>query len=175
MVNDSKTMYKYSIDDYVTYRKVGICRISDITVQNFGGQGKIEYYVLSSVYNDNTKVFVPVASELESEIKRMLTVDEIHAIIDLSKTIENDWIEDCRTRAASFEAIVNSGDKSQMLWLIRRVTAHKNEMDEAKKKMKAYDTRYLTMAESIISMDFAYALGLQKNQVIGYINDYFNK
>ncbi len=172
-IEDSK--YKYSIGQYVTYRKVGICQIADITVQNFVRQGKEEYYVLQSVYDSNTKVFVPVDSALENEMNRMLSVDEIHRIIDESKNVEVLWIDDCRARANMFEDIVNSGDKSKMLWLIKAVNEFKIIVEEQKKKMKAYDTRYLTMAENLIAGDFAFALGLPKNQVMEYINNYLNK
>ena len=175
MGNSERKRYKYSIGEYVTYRKVGVCRVEDMTVQNFGGQGKSEYYVLVSVYDSNTKVFVPVESELEAEMKKMLTVEEIHAVIDESKNVENMWVDDCRSRAKVFEEIVNSGDKAKMLWLIRTVSEYKIEMENSKKKMKAYDTRYLGMAEALISADFAYSLNLQKNQVMDYINKYLAK
>ncbi len=172
-IEDSK--YKYNVGEYVTYRKVGICQIADITVQNFVRQGKEEYYVLQSVYDSNTKVFVPVCSALENEMNRMLSVDEIHRIIDESKTVEVLWLDDCRARANMFEEIINSGDKSKMLWLIKSVNEFKITVEEQKKKMKAYDTRYLTMAENLISGDFAFALDIPKNQVMEYINNYLNK
>lgn len=166
---------KYAVNDYVTYRKVGICRINDIAEKNFGGQGKAEYYVLNSVYDNNTTVFVPVASELENEMKKMLTVEEIHEIIEASKNVESMWVDDCKARAAVFDEIINSGDKAKMLWIIKSVSEYKLEVEAHKKKMKAYDTRYLALAESIVSSDFAFALDLPKNQVLNYINDYLNK
>ena len=170
---DSK--YKFNLGEYVTYRKVGICQIAEMTVQNFAGQGKAEYYVLKSVYDSNTKVFVPVASALEEEMHRMLSVDEINKIIDSSKLVENMWVDDCRARANVFEEIINSGDKAKMLWLIKSVNEYKIIVEEQKKKMKAYDIKYLSLAENIISGDFAFALGLPKNQVMEYINQYLNK
>ncbi len=164
--------YKYAIDDLVTYRRVGICKITDITLQNFARQGKNEYYVLSSVYDQNTKVFVPVESELENEIKPMLDSCEINKIIEQSRSVDDLWVDDCKARAALFEGIVNSGDKVKMLWLIKRVSEHKAQMEEARKKVKATDTRYLAICESIIASDFAYSLGLAKNQVMDYIKNH---
>ena len=113
--------YKYTLGQYVTYRKVGICKIVDIIYQNFAGQGGAEYYVLCSVYDNNTKVFVPVDSALENEMKEMLSVDEINNIIDISKNVDIIWKDDCRERAAVFEDIITSGDKAKMIWLIKRV------------------------------------------------------
>lgn len=175
MGNLSEKTYKYALGEYVTYRKAGICQIVDITVKNFVGQGKSEYYVLSSVYDSNTTVFVPVDSALENEMKKMLTVDEIHNIIDSSKNVEDMWVDNCRERAAIFDEIVNSGDKVKMLWLIKKVSDFKTQVEEQKKKMKAYDTRYLVMAENIISSDFAFALNIPKKQVMEYVRNYLNK
>ncbi|MBR5314249.1 MAG: CarD family transcriptional regulator [Clostridia bacterium] len=167
--------YKYAVGDFVTYRRVGICKITDIVLQNFVRQGNSEYYELNSVYDTNTKVFVPVDSKLEDEMKPMLDSSEIDKIIKDSKLVEDLWVEDCKERARVFEGIVNDGDKAKMLWLIKRVSEHKAEMEEARKKVKATDTRYLALCESIIAGDFAYSLGLAKNQVMDYINDYLNK
>jgi len=169
---DKKDKTAYTVNDYVTYRKTGVCKITEISVQNFGGQGKKEYYVLTSVYDENTRVFVPIGSELEKEIRRALTVEEIHSIIEESKNIDDLWLDDCKSRTALFEEIINSGDKVKMLWIVRAVCAYKEEMENAKKKMRAMDLRYLSIAESILSGDFAYALGVPKNEVMKYINEY---
>ncbi len=169
-----RTEGKFKIGDYVTYRKNGVCQIDDITFQNFVGQGKKEYYVLHSVYDSNMKVFVPLGSELEKEMQYVLTVEEIHRVIDNSNNVENMWDEDCKARAAVFDGIVNSGDKAKMLWLVKAVSEYKLEMDNAKMKMKANDLKYLAQAESIIAADFAFSLKLPKSEVLGYINNYLN-
>ena len=172
-IDEVKAIYK--LNDYVTYRKNGVCQIVDITEQNFAGQGKRQYYVLKSVYDDNKKVFVPIGSALEDEIQNVLSVEEIHAIIDGSKNIENMWIDDCRSRSNVFEEIIESGDKSKMLWLIKAVSDYKTIVEEQKKKMKATDMKYMALAEGIIAGDFAFVLNLEKNQVMDYIKEYLER
>ena len=161
MMNTVGAIYK--LNDYVTYRKNGVCQIIDITVQNFVGQGKREYYVLKSVYDENKKVFVPVGSDLEAEIQNVLSVEEIHKIIEDSRNVENMWVDDCRSRANVFDGIIESGDKAKMIWLIKTVADCKIEAEAQKKKMKATDTKYMAMAEGIVAGDFAFSLKLQKN------------
>lgn len=173
MIDDARAVYK--LNDYVTYRKSGICRIVDIITQSFAGQGKRKYYVLNSVYDSNTKVFVPVGSPLEEEMGRMLSVDEIHAIIDESNNIQITWADDCKTRAGIFESIIESGDKAKMLCLIKAVSEYKIIVEEQKKKMKATDTKYMALAEGIVSGEFAFPLNIQKNQVMNYIKEYLEK
>lgn len=175
MENSGNAKAVFKIGDHVTYRKNGVCRIVDVTVQNFGGQGKKEYYVLNSVYDANMKVFVPVGSELEKEMQYALPASEIHRIIDESKNAKDLWIDDCKARAALFDGIVNGGDKVKMLWLIKAVTEYRAEVEKEKKKMKANDLKYLSQAESIVAADFAFSLGIAKSEVMAYINDYLNK
>lgn len=171
-INSNNVSFK--LGDYVSYRKNGVCEIVDVIEQNFAGQGKKEYYVLRSVYDNNTKVFVPTGSALEDEMQYVLTEGEIHKIIEESKTVDCRWIEDCKARAAYFDEITNSGDKAKMLWIIKRVSEYKLEFEKAKKKMKANDLKYLAQAESIIAADFAFSLKLPKNEVMCYINNYLN-
>ncbi len=164
----------FKLGDFVTYRKNGVCEIVDIIEQNFVGQGKKEYYVLQSVYDNNTKVFVPTGSVLKKEMQCVLTLEEIHKIIEDSKKVDCMWIDDCKARAAFFDEIVNNGDKAKMLWIIKIVSEYKLEFEKTKKKMKANDLKYLAQAESIIAADFAFSLRLPKNEVMGYINNYLN-
>lgn len=165
----------FKVEDYVTYRKNGVCQIAEITQQSFVGQGKKDYYVLRSVYDSNIKVFVPLGSELEKEMKRVLSKDEIHKVIDESKDLDGIWADDCKSRANLFEQIIADGDKAKMIWIIRRISAYKLEVEGQKKKMKANDLKYLALAETVIAGEFAFSLGLQKNEVIKYINDYLDK
>ena len=168
-IQNVKTVY--SINDHVTYRKAGICRISDIADCNFAGQGKKPYYVLVSVYDENTKVFVPVGSELEKEMQKMLTVQQINDIIDESRAVEFPWIENFRERAAFFEKNITEGDRVKMLCAIRILSELKQKNDEQKQKNKAYDLKYLALTENMIACDFAYALGIKKNEVMDYIKN----
>lgn len=162
----------YKKNDYVSYRKNGVCQIADITVQSFAGQGKKEYYELISVYDSNMKVFVPIGSELEKGMRDVPSVEEIHKLIEESVLLNDMWVDDCRARAAMFEEIVNSGDKVKLLWMIRRLTQHKNEMESGKKKVKANDSKYLSLAEGLIAGDFAFSLNLPRGGVIPYIKQY---
>ena len=108
-------------------------------------------------------------------MQNVLSVEEIHKIIEDSRNVENMWVDDCRSRANIFDGIIESGDKAKMIWLIKTVADYKIEAEAQKKKMKATDTKYMAMAEGIVAGDFAFSLNLQKNQVMDYINEYLEK
>ncbi len=165
----------HKLNEYVIYRKNGICQIVDIIEQNFCGQGKKEYYVLKSVYDDNVKVFVPLGSELEKGLKKIFSVDEIHALIEAAELLDNEWIDNSKQRAAMFETILNSGDTKQILWMLKAISGYKKELEEQNKKLKAYDTKYLALGENVVSGEFAFALGIPRKEVVQYIVNYIEK
>lgn len=169
MDKTEKTMGKFKVDDYVTYRKNGVCKIIGVELMSFGGQEKKEYYVLNSVYDANTKLFVPLHSELENEMRYVLTSEEINKAIKDSLEIEDAWEENIRERTLIFNEIMNSGDKAKMLWLIRNVSSYKAEADKKRKRMKANDLKCLNQAISTVEAEFAYPLGLKRAQVMGYV------
>lgn len=169
MGKTEKNMGRFKVDDYVTYRKNGVCKITSIELMSFGGQEKKEYYVLNSVYDSNTRLFVPLQSELENEMRYVLTAEEINKAIKDSLEIEDKWEDNVGERNALFNEIMNSGDKAKMLWLIRNVTAYKAEADKKRRRMKANDVKCLNMAVSTVEAEFAYPLGLKRAQVMGYV------
>ncbi len=175
MENISEKDVQSRLNEYVSYRKNGICQIVDICTQNFGGQGKKTYYVLRSVYDGNMKVFVPQGSELEKEMKKVLTVPEIHSYIDDAENVEDMWIDDCKARVSLFEKLISSGDITKILWMIKAISLYKSEVEDQKKKMKANDLKYLALAENLISGEFAFSLGIPKNEVLSYIKNYISK
>jgi len=175
MENNKNIGGLYKVNDYVIYRKNGICQIVDIIEQNFCGQGKKQYYVLKSVYDENVKVFVPLNSELEKGLKKVYSIDEIHSLIKESDKVENQWISDGKKRAAMFENIIKSGDTKQILWMIKAIGLYKNELEGQNKKLKAYDTKYLKLGENVVSGEFAFALNIPRSDVVQYMIDYMEK
>lgn len=163
---------QFELNECVTYRKNGVCKIVDITEQNFAGQGKKYYYVLQSVYDANMKVFVPMGSDIETEISRVLTVDELHTVIEQSRNVEFEWIGDCKKRATFFDEIIRKRDKAQIIWIIKTVSSYKEKIEEQKKKMKATDLKYLKLAENIIFGEFSFVLDIPRDDVMAYIENY---
>jgi CarD family transcriptional regulator len=169
--NETEYNYSYKINDYVSYRKNGIYRIIDIRSENKSGTGDKIYYVMKSVYNDNDniRIFVPVDSVLVSEMNSILTVDEINSIIASSEELPNKWIEDNKLRALSFEQIFSKGDRAEILWLVKVLSIYKLKLEQNKKVLNTGDTKILSTAVKMIEEEFAFALGISKNEVIPYI------
>lgn len=167
---------QHKIGEYVFYRQNGICVISDISTENLGVMGVQTYYVLTSVGNENNKFFVPVNSPLTEEMYRLLTAEEIDSII--LRTSENDdskWIDDDKSRSALFDSVLKSGNRTDILRMVKSISVRKLSLEQAKKKLHAADERILGAAEKLIKEEFAFVLKIDEDSVIPYILDKVNR
>lgn len=166
-----KEKYSHNIGETVVYRKQGIYVISDIKEQKIGGAKK-DYYVLSSVYDKNATVYVPVDSEvLTAQMERMLSKDEIHAIIDKSEENSVVWVENTTERALYFDEIIKSGDLARTLAVLKMFILRKENREAKPLRTFARDEKAFAAAQKAVTEAFAYPLGLEKTQVISYITE----
>lgn len=159
----------FCVGDYVSYSRNGIFLVEDLRKESFGGTEK-EYFILKSVYDKFSQVYVPADSaELLGKVKRILSAEEIDSIIDESESLGLSWIEDGKERALAFEEILNDGDRAKILWVTKVLSLHKAEVEKERRKFYASDERLLNAAHKIILGEFAFSLGIKKDEVIPYI------
>ncbi len=163
--------YSHNVGDTVVYRKQGIYKISDIKEQKIGTVKK-DYYVLSSVYDKNATVYVPVDSEvLVAQMEHVLSKEEIHAIIDKSEENGVLWVENTTERAIYLDEIVKSGDLAKILAVLKMFILRKENKEIKPVRTFARDEKAFAAAQKAVTEAFAYPLGLEKGEVIPYITE----
>lgn len=159
----------YQVNDTVLYGTHGICRVSEITMKKLY-QSNIQYYVLVPVYQDTTTLFVPVENQkLVSKMRRILSASEIHNIIRSMPEEGLIWIEDDAQRYEAYNKIVRSGDRTQLVQLIKTLYLHQQEKREQKKKLHTADEKFMKDAEHLLYEEFAYVLNIKREQVLPFI------
>ncbi len=171
-MNPCKNEYLFQAGEYVSYKKNGICKITDVVTKEFAGMDPKPYYEMEVVYDNHTVLYVPVGSPAEQSMRRVLTAEEVHAVILESEQYQDPWIENGKARAAQFEAMLEEGTRSRILWIIKMLTFHRAQAERENKKVYAADVRILETAEKIITEEFSFALKIEKEQVIPYIIDH---
>ena len=80
-IKDGKGMFE--IGGYVIYRSEGVCVISDIRYENFGGSSKGEkYYILNPLNDRKSTVFVPVENDkLVGMMRKLLSASDIEEMV----------------------------------------------------------------------------------------------
>lgn len=148
--------------EHVTYKENGICKIVDVNKEG---------YYLEPVYNNSElRIFVPKKNEeLVAKMMHVLSKDEIDSLIEEAETLDYKWIEDSKKRSDAFTKLLRSGNRVDILWLVKVLSIHKEEVENNKKSFYATDKRILDSAERIITEEFAYVLNMQPGEVVGYI------
>lgn len=159
----------YNVGDLFLYGSSGACRITDIKKETFG-KNEMTYYILSPVFDKKETIFVPVDNEnLVSKMKRILTPDELIALI---KTIPNKnsvWIENVNQRREEYKKIIKKANREELLSLIKTLHDRRVELQAVGKNLSVYDERFFRHAQNIIHSEISLVLQIPREEIPSYI------
>lgn len=158
----------YQINDYVVYGSTGVCQVTDISRENFGGSTDREYYVLNPVYGNSMEIFIPTDKPNDA-MRRMLSKDEIIELIRFMPEIDSEWIDDDKFRKATFSGILQAGDQQKIIQLIKSIYERNVELEKNGKRLPSSDIEAMKQAEKQLYNEFALVLGIPPEKVADYI------
>lgn len=160
----------YQVNDVIIYGAQGVCRIADKEEKTVGGKKKT-YYVLKPVSDKGATIFAPVDNEVVlSKMRRLLTKDEIHKLIDSMASDDMLWADNENERKELYKSILAKGDHQQLIQMIKAIYAHKKAREAEGKRLHMSDERFFKDAEQILYNEFQYVLDLAgKNDLMDYI------
>lgn len=159
----------YNINDAVMYSTYGVCRIKSIEKRDFSGED-VEYYVLQPVGDDRNTFYVPTGdSPMKDKMRRVYTREEVEELIGVMPDEGSIWIENDIQRKEEYRRILDAGDRRELVKLIKTLYIRRQELEEKHKKLHSTDERFLRDAENMLYDEFAYALGIPKEEVLPYI------
>lgn len=160
---------EHKINDYVMC-KDDVCKIIDIKKMEFTGIDERMYYVVEPVGEQCARIYVPVdMKDEDAAIRKILSVNEVNSIIERSENLELTWVEDGKERVNHFDKILQNGDMAEILWMFNILKERRQELENEGKKLYVGDTRIYDTAEKMITEEFAFVLGIQKDEVELYI------
>ena len=161
----------FNVNDKILYGTHGICKITNITEQKFNGSAN-RYYILQPLHNPSSTIYVPMDNEkLMSKMRRILTEEEIYKLIKAMPDENTSLIENKNERNERFRSILSSGDRTEIIKLIKVIYQHKEELKAIGKKLHASDEQFFKEAEKIIYDEFALVLNIRYEQVLPFIVD----
>ena len=159
----------YQVGDTVIYKNDGVCEITEIIVRTFR-EREIEYYVLNPVHNQNAEILVPKNNDdLVGKMRKILNKDEIIQIIEIMPAEEEIWISDETERKEKYREILTSGDRTELVRLIKTLYIHKQNQKQCGRKLHLADEKILRDAEKMLYDEFAYVLEIAPDEVLEYI------
>lgn len=157
----------FQIGEAIVYGHSGVCRIEDIRQETFGSVTRT-YYVLRPLHDAHSTVYCPV-EQAENKLRALLTKAEIDRLIDALPQSDDQWVDNDSERRDRFSDTLKSGDRAQLLGLIRTLYLRRREKAEAGKKLHLADERVMHDAERLLHEEFAHVLGIQPTEVVEYI------
>ena len=165
----------HRVGELFVYGRNGACKITDIKTQKFGNSEKM-YYILSPVFDMRETIFVPVDNELlVSKMKKMLTKEEIIALIKSIPQRENLWIENVKIRREEYKKIISKANRDDLVSLMKTLYMRRKELELVGKSLSVYDEKFFRQAESIIHGEISLVLEIPREEVPPYIQKTINE
>lgn len=160
----------FRINDVIIYGAQGVCQITGTEEKTVGGVKKT-YYVLKPVSEKGATIFAPTDNEIVlKKMRRLLSREEIHALIDAMPENDAQWIDNENERKLLYKNILSSGDHLELIKMIKAIYAHKKAREAEGKRLHMSDEYFFKDAEQILYNEFQYVLGLDsKEDLISYI------
>ncbi len=161
----------FRIGDAVIHPAEGVCEITDIAEKTFGGKTD-EYYVLKSVYDGHSTVYIPVETvKVHPKIRPALNSQQVNLIIDsLNKNTPLETEND-NQRRLRFKEILAGGDESEMGQMLKTVYVLKTKIKDSGKKVRVSDERIIKETEHSVFAEFAFSLGIKPEDIPAYISE----
>ncbi len=158
------------VGERVLYGAAGACTITEICKRQFGDAGEREYYVLVPIHDGRSTLYVPVDNEaLRAKMKKLLSAEEIEALIDSMPQEEPAWIEDEKQRQEQFKATLKNGDRREIMGMTKALYNHRKYMMSMGRKLHSCDEKVFREAEKLLCDEFAVVLGMKPAEVMPFI------
>lgn len=159
----------FEIGDYIVCGNNGICTVENIgTIDVPDINPDRQYYILQPVYAKGSVVYIPIDNE-KIVMRKILTRDEVNALIDQIPQI--DTIEELndKLREEQFKECLKHHDCTDWIRIIKTLYLRRQAREKRGQKVTATDARYLKVAEDNLYCEFAMALGIDRSEVVEFI------
>ncbi len=167
----------YEKGDLIVYGNAGVYEVADISALSgvsYAEKNK-KYYFLKPLYSEGT-VYYPVDSD-KIYTRKIITKEEVDSIIDLIPQINSEAVLGVSMTELSerYKELQNSHNCKDLIELLMSIYQKKQIVKEQKRRLGQIDEVYFKQAEHQLYSEFAAALGIDKNEVEGYIQKRLEK
>ena len=161
----------FKIADKVVDKNGKVFEIVTIEDKDFG-LGKEPYFILKPYFaydfNPGYQVFIPV-SKSESLLRYVIDKEEAIRIIDSIESLETYHEVSPRERKVYFTKVVNNGDLSDLIRVIKTLIEYREERLKINKPFSDFDKRLLQNLTNLLNSEFSLALSIPVDEVSYFI------
>lgn len=156
----------FQVGDTVNYGTSGVCTVTEHKGVSLGGR-LMDCYILKPVYDHSMTISVPCQSQvLLDRMRPLLSKAELMALLHEPRA-ERD--PDPEARRQRYQAALQSGDRHDLLRMVRDIYAERQRRRAGGKHLSGYEDNALREAENILHTEFAYTMGIKPNEVPDFI------
>lgn len=161
----------FSIGEYVVYGSKGVCQVTDIThIDITGADRERLYYVLTPVGDVTAKIYAPTDHQ-KVVMRKVISKDEAHLLIEELPQIELLWVPDDKQREAKYKELMRTCDNRAWVSIVKTLYSRGRERIAQGKKITSLDERYMKAAENELYSELSLSLGVPKNEMENYIRE----
>ena len=165
----------FKIGDYVAHYKEGVCEVMSIGKLSISCSDKDkEYYTLKPLYNAGGILYTPVGNE-KKQIREVISLEEAQTLLNEIADIELIGVSDEKHRESFYKEAPLKNQCRDWVAIIKTSYTRKMKRIASGKKVINVDDRYLNIAEKFLFGELAVALKMPREEVKGYIKDYWKK
>ncbi|MDR3263545.1 MAG: CarD family transcriptional regulator [Clostridiales bacterium] len=161
----------YQVNETVLCGTHGVCKIKELTVRTIGKEC-VEYYILNPIGDSYMLIYIPTQNEeLTSKMRRLLSVEEIDALIKSIPDKNIEWIEDGKIRREQYRQILLRGDCGDVAALIKTLRSQQAVIwgKQKSKQLAAEDKEILKIAEKLLCEEISYVTKMKYEQVLSFV------
>lgn len=157
------------INSYVNYGASGVCKIEERKSERIRNVLK-QYYVLRPVFVENSAVYVPVDNEnLVSKITPVISVAELDSMISDAADRKDEWIESDFERSEKYKEILRSGNRAEIIEIIRVIHRRQKELMSKGKHLHVIDERLKREAQAPLCSEIAFVKDITTDEALTLI------
>lgn len=145
---------------YIVYER-DVCLIEEVKGKYIKG---VDYYVLRPLNDKTLKISVPVNSKL---LRNLISLYDANKLINNMKSIE--VIEDNKQIENEYKRLLDTGDLSDLVKIIKTTYLRNKERIINKKKISEKDDNYFNKAEDYLYTELGIVFNMSKENIKEYI------
>ena len=159
----------YQTGDTVMHPSEGVCTVAEIRPMQFRGSETRRYYILKpATEKSSSTVYLPVARG-NSVLRRLLSEEDIRAIIHRSGEYAGLWVADSKQRKETFTRILQEGNYAKIVRMIHEIRMENARRVSEGRKPCASDEAIQTEAERLLHQEFSYVLHLSVEDTVAFV------
>lgn len=155
----------------VVYGTHGVCVIVALEVRTVNRR-KVEYYVLEPIDQKGSRFYVPTQNEAAvAKLRPLLSKDALDTLIRSEDAHRDSWVSDDNKRKQCYRELMNSGDRTALVAMVRTVIGQRELMLASGRKLHLCDENFLRDAQKLLNSEFSVVLGIKPAEVGDYIRN----